>query len=74
MVVGFLLVPPQAAGVDKLVPDMAVATGAVRGSVMGQAQNREVGKSGPPVEGIPHRGREIRVTDTGTSMPQRCRG
>ena len=74
MVPGFLLVPLQAVGVDKPVPDMAVAIGAVRGSVTGQAQNRAVGKSGDLVEGIPHRGKETRATDTGTSTLLRCRG
>jgi hypothetical protein len=73
MVPGFLPVPPEVVGVDKQVPDMAAAIGAVPGSVMGQAQNRAAGKSGVP-EGIPRRGKEIRVTDTGTSTPQRCRG
>lgn len=74
MVAGVLPVPPQVAGVDELVPDMAVAIGVVRGSVKGQAQNRAVGKLGVPVEGIPRRGKEKRVTGTGTSTLQHCRG
>ena len=74
MVAGFLLVPPQVAGVDKLVPGMAVATGVVRGSVKGQAQNPVGGRSGDPVEGIPRKGKEIPVTDTGTSTLRCYRG
>jgi len=74
MVAGFLQVPPQVAGVDKLVPDMAVATGVVRGSAKGQAQTRAGDRSGAHVEGIPRKGKEIPVIDTGTSTPQRCRG
>lgn len=71
---GFLLVPPQLVGVDELVLGMAVAIGAARGSVTGRAQNRVVDRLGVLVEGIPGRSRETRVTDTGRSMPQRCRG
>lgn len=74
MVAGFLPVPPQVAGVDKLVPGMVVATGAARGSAKGQGQNRAGGRLGVHVEGIPRKGKEIPVTDTGTSTPQRCRG
>ena len=74
MVPRFLLVPLQVVGADKPVPDMAVAIGVVRDSAKGQGQNRAVGKSGVPVEGTPRRGKEIRVTDIGTSMPQCCKG
>ena len=74
MVAGFLPVPPQVAGMDKLVPGMAVATGVVRGSVKGQAQNPVGGRSGDPVEGIPRKGKEIPVTDTGTSTLRCYRG
>ena len=74
MVAGFLPIPPWTAGVDRPVPDMAVAIGVVRDSAKGQGQNRAVGKSGVPVEGTPRRGKEIHVTDIGTSMPQCCKG
>jgi len=74
MIAEFLQVPPQVAGVGKLVPGMAVATGAVRGSAKGQAQNRAGGRSGVPVEDIPRKGKEIPGTDTGTSTPQCCMG
>ena len=74
MVVGFLSVPPWTAGADKQGPGMAAAIGVAHGSVTGQAQNRTVGKSGVPVEGTPRRDKEIRVTDTGTSTLQRCKG
>ena len=73
MVAGFPQVPPQVAGVDKLVPGMVVATGVARGSAKGQAQNRAGGRSGVHVEGIPRKGKETPVTDTGTNTPQRCR-
>lgn len=74
MVDGFLPVHPRVVEVDNLVPGMAVAIGAVRGSVMGQAQNRAVGKSGDPVEGIPRRGKETRATDTDRNTLLHCRG
>ena len=73
MVAGFLQVPPQVAGVDKLVPGMVAATGVVRGSVKGQAQNRAGGRSGVHVEGILRKGKGTLATDTGTSTPQRYR-
>jgi len=73
MVAGILPVP-RVVGVDGLVPDMAVAIGVVRGSAMGHAQNRAVGTLEVPVEDIPRRGKATRVTDTGTSTPQRCKG
>lgn len=60
--------------VDEPVPDMGVAIGAHRDSVMDQVQSRAVGRLGVPVEGIPGRGKETLVIDTGTSMLQRCRG
>lgn len=60
-------------GVDEPVPDMAVAIEEVRGSVKGQAQNQAVGRQGVLVESIPGRSKEIRATDTGTSMLQRCK-
>ena len=53
---------------------MVVAIAAVLGSVMGRAQNRAADKLGVPVEGTPRMGKEICVTDTGTSTPQRCKG
>lgn len=74
MVFGILLVPPGVVGVDEPVPDMAVAIGAVHGSVVCQAKNPAVGKLGPPVQGIPRRGTERRVTGTGTNMPLHYRG
>ena len=74
VVAGILLVPLQVVGVDGSVPGMAAAIGVVHGSVMGQAQNRAAGKLGAPVEGIPRRGKETRVTGTGTSTLQHCRG
>jgi len=74
MVAGFLQVPPQVAGVDKLVPGMAAATGVVHGSAKGQAQTRAGGRSGVHAEGIPRMGRGTPVTGTGTNTPQRCRG
>lgn len=74
MVAESLPVPPQIVGADKPVPHRVVAIGGVHGSAMGQARNRVAGKPGAPVEGIPRRGKETRVTDTGTSTPQRYRG
>lgn len=74
MAAGFLLGPSQVVGVDGSVPDMAVAIGAVRGSVMGQGQNLVADKSGVHVERIPGRGKERRVTDIGTNTLPRYRG
>jgi len=73
MVAGILPVP-RVVGVDGPAPDMAVAIGVVRGNAMGHAQNLAVGTLGAPAEDIPCRGRATRVTDTGTSKLQHCRG
>jgi len=71
---GFLLCPSQVVGAGGPVPDMAVATEAVRGSVMGQGQSLAVGKSGVPVQDTPDRDKERRATDTGTNTLLRYRG
>ena len=74
MAAEFLLDLSQVVGVGGPVPDMVVAIGAVRGSVMGQGQSLVAGKPGDPVQGIPRKGRERRVTGTDTNTLPRYRG